>query len=68
MKMEAQTENLRPCPSMQAVVRSVMPYIQKFLYHHEELSEIYGELLDNNIGEKVKRLQYWQVRCFSVFF
>ncbi|XP_029933405.1 protein NO VEIN isoform X2 [Myripristis murdjan] len=61
VKMEAQTENLRPCPSMQAVVRSVMPYIQKFLYHHEELGEIYGELLDNNIGEKVKRLQYWQV-------
>ncbi|XP_071400261.1 uncharacterized protein [Centroberyx affinis] len=61
VKTEALTENLRPCPSMQALVHSVMPYIQRFLYHHEELGDIYPELLDNRIGERIKRLHYGQV-------
>lgn len=62
VKTEPQTENLRPCPPMQAMVRSVIPYIQRFLYHHDELSEVYSELIDNNIGEKIKRLYFGQVR------
>ncbi|XP_054457346.1 uncharacterized protein wu:fj29h11 [Anoplopoma fimbria] len=61
VKTEPQTENLRPCPPMQAMVHSVIPYIQRFLYHHEELSEVYSELIDNNIGEKIKRLHFGQV-------
>ncbi|XP_073345224.1 uncharacterized protein [Pagrus major] len=61
VKTEPQTENLRPCPSMQAMVRFVIPYIQRFLYHHDELSEVYSELIDNNIGEKIKRLYFGQV-------
>ncbi|XP_056285066.1 uncharacterized protein wu:fj29h11 isoform X2 [Pseudoliparis swirei] len=61
VKTEAQTENLSPCPSMQAIVHSVIPYIQRFLYHHDELSEVYSELIDNNIGEKIKRLHFGQV-------
>lgn len=47
---------------MQAMVRSVIPYIQRFLYHHDELAEVYSELIDNNIGEKIKRLCFGQVR------
>lgn len=47
---------------MQAIVHSVIPYIQRFLYHHDELSEVYSELIDNNIGEKIKRLHFGQVR------
>uniref|UniRef100_A0A3P9IA30 Wu:fj29h11 n=1 Tax=Oryzias latipes TaxID=8090 RepID=A0A3P9IA30_ORYLA len=41
---EPQTENLRPCPSMQALVRAVIPYIQRFLFHRSELSELYRKL------------------------
>ncbi|KAM4623633.1 uncharacterized protein ACJ7VT_004679 [Polymixia lowei] len=61
VRTEAQTESLRPCPSMQALVRSVMPYIQKFLYHHDDLGHIYTELLDQRIGERIKRLCFIQV-------
>ncbi|CAG5911609.1 unnamed protein product [Menidia menidia] len=58
---EAQTENLRPCPSMQAMVRSVVPYIQRFLYHHDELGEVYSELTHRNIAQKIKHLHFGQV-------
>uniref|UniRef100_A0A3B4U8I9 Wu:fj29h11 n=1 Tax=Seriola dumerili TaxID=41447 RepID=A0A3B4U8I9_SERDU len=61
VKTEPQTENLRPCPPMQAMVRFVVPYIQRFLYHHEELGDVYSDLIDNNIGEKIKRLYFGQV-------
>uniref|UniRef100_UPI0037E884B3 uncharacterized protein n=1 Tax=Semicossyphus pulcher TaxID=241346 RepID=UPI0037E884B3 len=61
VKYEPQTENLRPCPTMQAMVRSVVPYIQRFLLHHDELAEVYSELTDNNIAEKIKKLQFNQV-------
>lgn len=62
VKAEPQTENLRPCPSMQALVRTVLPYIQRFLYHHDELSRVYSELVQNNIREKIKQLSFAQVR------
>ncbi|XP_041818606.1 protein NO VEIN isoform X2 [Chelmon rostratus] len=61
VKTEPQTENLRPCPPLQAMVRSVIPYIQRFLYHHDELCEVYSELIDINIGEKIKQLYFGQV-------
>lgn len=61
VKTETQTENLRPCPSMQAMVRSMIPHVQKFLYHHDELADIYSELTDDNIAEKIKRLNFAQV-------
>ncbi|XP_055006163.1 uncharacterized protein wu:fj29h11 isoform X2 [Boleophthalmus pectinirostris] len=58
---EAQTENLRPCPSMQEMVRSVVPYIQRFFYHREDLSEVYFELQESNIAHKIKKLSFGQV-------
>uniref|UniRef100_A0A8C7R4M3 Wu:fj29h11 n=1 Tax=Oncorhynchus mykiss TaxID=8022 RepID=A0A8C7R4M3_ONCMY len=58
---EAQTENYRPCPSMQRLVRSVVPYIQRFLYHHEDLQELYWELKKNNIRQTIRQLTYGQV-------
>lgn len=61
VKMEPQTESLRPCPTVQAMVRSMIPYIQSFLYHHDELSEVYSELVENNICEKIKQLRFAQV-------
>lgn len=62
VKAEPQTESLRPCPSMQALVRTVVPYIQRFLYHHDELSGVYSELVQNNIREKIKQIYFGQVR------
>uniref|UniRef100_A0A673AIR0 Wu:fj29h11 n=1 Tax=Sphaeramia orbicularis TaxID=375764 RepID=A0A673AIR0_9TELE len=53
VKTEPQTENFRPCVAMQAMVRSVVPYIQRFLYHHEDIGDLYSELIDNNIAEKI---------------
>lgn len=67
VKTEPQTENLRPCPLMQDMVHTVIPYIQRFLYHHDELTEVYLELIDNNIGEKIKRLYFGQVRTSHIF-
>ncbi|XP_028263346.1 uncharacterized protein LOC114437112 isoform X2 [Parambassis ranga] len=61
VRSEPQTELLQPCPSMQAMVRSVIPYIQRFLYHHDELSGVYSELTDGNIAEKIKHLYFGQV-------
>lgn len=61
VKSEPQTESLRPCATMQDLVRSVVPYIQRFLYHHEELSQVHSELVDNNINETIRRLQFRQV-------
>ncbi|XP_054612764.1 uncharacterized protein wu:fj29h11 isoform X2 [Dunckerocampus dactyliophorus] len=61
VKMEPQTEDWRPSPSMQAMVRSLIPHVQKFLYHHEELVEIYHELIQDNIAAKIQRLKFAQV-------
>ncbi|RVE59880.1 hypothetical protein OJAV_G00193380 [Oryzias javanicus] len=58
---EPQTEMLKPCPSLQALVRSVVPYIQRFLFHHDELSEVYQELSKRSIAEKIKSLSCRQV-------
>ncbi|XP_038160259.1 protein NO VEIN isoform X3 [Cyprinodon tularosa] len=61
VKSQSQTESWRPCPPMQSLVRSVIPYIQRFLYHREELAEVYSELKDRNIAEKLKSLSFGQV-------
>ncbi|KAM6963611.1 uncharacterized protein LKV04_019674 [Tautogolabrus adspersus] len=61
VRSEPLTESLRPCPTMQAMVRSVVPYIQRFLFHHDELTEVYTELTDNGITERIRKLQFRQV-------
>uniref|UniRef100_M3ZT74 Wu:fj29h11 n=1 Tax=Xiphophorus maculatus TaxID=8083 RepID=M3ZT74_XIPMA len=61
VKWESQTENWRPCASMQSLVRFVIPYIQRFLYHHEELADVYSALTEGNIAEKLKSLSFGQV-------
>lgn len=61
VRTEAQTESLRPCPTMQTLVRAMVPYVQRFLCHQEELVHIYHELLDADIGQKIQKLQYRQV-------
>ncbi|XP_077481496.1 uncharacterized protein LOC144092518 isoform X2 [Stigmatopora argus] len=61
VKTEPLTENWRPCAAMQALVRSLIPHVQKFLYHHEELASVYAELIEDNITEKIKHLIFAQV-------
>ncbi|XP_061561757.1 uncharacterized protein wu:fj29h11 isoform X5 [Phycodurus eques] len=61
VNMESLTESWRPCAPMQAMVRSLIPHVQRFLYHHEELADIYSELVEDNIAEKIKRLKFAQV-------
>ncbi|XP_028845943.1 uncharacterized protein LOC114796163 isoform X2 [Denticeps clupeoides] len=58
---EAQTVSYRPCPALQALVREVIPYIQSFLFHQEEFAELYSDLLESNIGQKIKTLTFGQV-------
>lgn len=65
VKVEPLTESLRPCPSMQALVRTLVPYIQRFLYHHDELYGVYSELVQNNIRAKIKQLYFGQVRSLQ---
>ncbi|XP_077359160.1 uncharacterized protein LOC144005104 isoform X2 [Festucalex cinctus] len=61
VKMEPVTESWRPCAPMQAMVRSLVPHVQTFLYHHEELADIYAQLVEDDIAEKIKRLKFAQV-------
>ncbi|XP_049615652.1 uncharacterized protein wu:fj29h11 isoform X2 [Syngnathus scovelli] len=61
VKMESLTESWRPCAPMQAMVRSLIPHVQKFLYHHEDLACVYSELIQDNIAEKIKLLKFAQV-------
>ncbi|XP_066520431.1 uncharacterized protein wu:fj29h11 isoform X2 [Hoplias malabaricus] len=65
---EAQTENYRPCPTMQALVHDLIPYIQRFIYHHEELSEIYQDLKENGIAREIKSLSFGQVGKLYIYY
>ncbi|XP_051530357.1 uncharacterized protein LOC127427065 isoform X2 [Myxocyprinus asiaticus] len=58
---EAQTESYRPCPSMQTLVRQVIPYIQRFIFHHADFEEVYSELKDSGIAKQISSLSFGQV-------
>lgn len=60
---EPQTENYRPCPALQTQVRRLIPYIQRYLFHHEESA--YRELQDGGIGQLIKALSFGQVRSLA---
>lgn len=47
---------------MQSLVRWIVPYVQRFLYHHDELNDVYSELTEQNIAGKIKHLYFAQVR------
>lgn len=46
---------------MQNLVRDLMPYIQRFIYHHDELGEIYEDLKESGIAKEIKSLSFGQV-------
>ena len=62
VRTEPQTENLRACPTVQALVRAVVPYVQRFLCAHEELAPVYRDLQDAGVAQTLRNLQYRQVR------
>ncbi|XP_043924072.1 uncharacterized protein LOC122799218 [Protopterus annectens] len=61
IRFEAQTENYRPCPVLQNFVRSIVPFIQRFLYHHEGFGATYDELKEMDIKETLTKLSFGQV-------
>ncbi|KAJ8413728.1 hypothetical protein AAFF_G00082350 [Aldrovandia affinis] len=64
---EALTENYRPCPPMQALIHRVVPYIQKFLFHHEEFGYIYDEQKEN-VAQLTKALSFGQVGKLYILY
>ncbi|KAG9350267.1 hypothetical protein JZ751_026621 [Albula glossodonta] len=65
---EAQTENYRPCPPLQALIHKVVPYIQKFLFHHEDFHYVYDELKDNDIAQLIRKLCFGQVGKLYILY
>ncbi|XDV45221.1 hypothetical protein PO909_013352, partial [Leuciscus waleckii] len=58
---EAQTELYRPCPALQALVRQLVPYIQRFIFHHADFEDMYNELKDCGIAKRISSLSFGQV-------
>ncbi|XP_065109604.1 uncharacterized protein [Paramisgurnus dabryanus] len=58
---EAQTESYRPCPSVQILVRQIIPYIQRFFYHRWDDEDIYSELKESGIAKQITSLSFGQV-------
>ncbi|XP_051958401.1 uncharacterized protein wu:fj29h11 isoform X1 [Xyrauchen texanus] len=58
---EAQTENYRPCPALQNLVRQVIPYIQRFIFHHADFGEVYSELKESGIAKQITSMSFGQV-------
>ncbi|XP_053367661.1 uncharacterized protein wu:fj29h11 isoform X2 [Clarias gariepinus] len=65
---EPQTENYRPCPAMQNLVRDLIPYIQRFIYYHDELCEIYEDLTESGIAQEIKALSFGQVGKLYIYY
>ncbi|KAK7134163.1 hypothetical protein R3I93_017539 [Phoxinus phoxinus] len=58
---EAQTELYRPCAALQALVRQLVPYIQRFIFHHADFEDMYSELKDCGIAKRISSLSFGQV-------
>ncbi|XP_050980031.1 uncharacterized protein wu:fj29h11 isoform X2 [Labeo rohita] len=58
---QAQTENYRPCPAVQTLVRQLVPYIQRFIFHHADFEDIYSELKESGIAKLIRSLRFGQV-------
>ncbi|XP_057214343.1 uncharacterized protein LOC130569023 [Triplophysa rosa] len=55
------TEMYRPCPSFQNLVRQIVPYIQRFIYHHGDFEDVYSELKEAGIAKQINSLSFGQV-------
>lgn len=59
---EAQTESYRPCPAVQTLVRQLVPYIQRFIFHNADFEDVYSELKESGIAKCIRSLSFGQVR------
>lgn len=59
---EPQTENYRPCPAVQTLVRQLVPYIQRFIFHNADFDDVYSELKESGIAKCIRSLSFGQVR------
>ncbi|XP_058649126.1 uncharacterized protein wu:fj29h11 isoform X2 [Onychostoma macrolepis] len=58
---EAQTESYRPCPAVQTLVRQLVPYIQRFIFHNADFDDVYSELKESGIAKCIRSLSFGQV-------
>jgi hypothetical protein len=61
IKITPQTENFRPCPSLQSYVRKVVPWIQRQLFA-DEYREIYDFLTSAGIKARLAAMTFAQVK------
>lgn len=61
VKITPQTENYRPCPSLQSYVRQVVPWIQRQLYD-DQFREIYDFLVNSGIKARLAAMSFAQVQ------
>ncbi|KAL0180179.1 hypothetical protein M9458_025621, partial [Cirrhinus mrigala] len=51
----------RPCPVVQTLVRQLVPYIQRFIFHHGDFVDVYSDLKENGIAKFIRSLSFGQV-------
>ncbi|XP_055510244.1 uncharacterized protein wu:fj29h11 isoform X2 [Leucoraja erinacea] len=66
--VEAQTEDFRLCPRVQNFVHSIIPFIQRWFYHHSDLTDVYKELQDSNIAASLKSMAFYQVGKLYLYY
>jgi len=63
LRIVPQTELYKPCASLQAYVRQVVPWIQKQLY--TEFTEIYNFLVHSGIKARLAAMRFAEVHLSS---
>jgi len=66
VQIEPQTENFRPCPSLQAYVRQMVPWIQRCLYA-DDFREIYDFLVASDIKARLAAMTFAQVYTIIMY-
>jgi len=68
LRIVPQTELYKPCPTLQAYVREVLPWIQKQLY--TEFSDTYNFLVESGIKARLAVMRFAEVCCvyFNHFY
>ncbi|XP_043571064.1 protein NO VEIN isoform X1 [Chiloscyllium plagiosum] len=61
ISVEVQTENYVPCPKVQNFIHSLAPFIQRWLFHHDDFSHIYEDLQSSNVAARLKSMIFIQV-------
>ena len=64
LRIVPQTELYKPCPSLQAYVRQVVPWIQKQLF--TEFSDTYNFLVHSGIKARLAVMRFAEVCFYSL--